>query len=279
MDINWRKVGTKALYILAAAFAAFMTLFLSYAIFWMFNTDTMATAMMADTTVLLFFGYLYWKFKFKNKDKAFVLHEKPTALKLGILLVLFVIITTALNTLFAYIVANIDSTGMDERSDTIAELTWTYIIVFSVILAPICEELTYRLFIYNFLKKEFNWKIAMFISCFLFGIMHGTGPHLVIGMIMGMGCVMVNEISGCQYVSIGCHILYNFLTIFVPSQELAESGAFTIGCLVVIILIYIGLIIRTESVYDKAKREETAGRGKRSKVFGGKVTGKLQGRR
>lgn len=54
------------------------------------------------------------------------------------------------------------------------------------IISPLAEEAVFRGVLYNRMKRCFNYKIALLVSSFLFGIYHGNLVQAVYGSILGL---------------------------------------------------------------------------------------------
>lgn len=106
--------------------------------------------------------------------------------------------------------------GMDSN------LTFS-LLLYSVILAPICEELVCRGVTMSSAKRCMPFWAANLLQAFLFGLLHMNwlqGSYaFCLGLILGYVC----EKSGSIYVSILFHMLFNFwgtvLEQFIPSDN------------------------------------------------------------
>lgn len=119
--------------------------------------------------------------------------------------------------------------------------------------APLGEESLFRYIILNSffyvfrnIKKPFQYSFSIILSAILFGAMHGTGVHLIIGFFCGIGLAIVYCTTNKLYLSIILHSLYNIGTLFVyvPSS-----------IWLCVSLTVISLILACVSIYNLSCRE------------------------
>lgn len=82
------------------------------------------------------------------------------------------------------------------------------LIIFIGLLGPTLEELYFRNFIMEFLKKVFNFKIAILAQALLFGLLHGEIQSLGFVVIWGLYLGVIREKHNIYY-SIALHSLVN----------------------------------------------------------------------
>lgn len=218
------------------------------------SNNSILLTMITNVVLIGVFTTLYCIFRFKRREEAFQIHSKFSVKVLLLFMVLIVVLSFAMNTIFYWFSVHISSAGMDTRADNYRSVTVFTLILFSVILAPICEEIMYRWFMYNFFKRRLHWLAAMIISSLFFGMVHMTGPHLVIGTVFGMFMCLCYELSGSCFVSILLHITYNFLSLFVPSAKLGSSTAFAIFCMIMVLGIFSIQMFAADGYIQKNKK-------------------------
>lgn len=86
-------------------------------------------------------------------------------------------------------------------------------IIFSVIIAPITEELLYRRILYKQIKEEYGFYIASFISSVLFGIAHMAIVQGIYGFLTGLLLCYCYEVGKQIKIPILVHMIMNLTSI------------------------------------------------------------------
>lgn len=105
----------------------------------------------------------------------------------------------------------------------------TLAILFSIVFAPITEEIFFRGFLFTYLRKFFDSKGAIVISAILFSLLHysraqgfGNIPILLCLFILGLMLGFLYERQKSLYAPIALHAIFNttgvFSIIFFQSQ-------------------------------------------------------------
>lgn len=118
------------------------------------------------------------------------------------------------------------------------------IIVSTVILVPICEELVYRGVVLGELRSLVGDNWAIFISSVVFGLVHANFVQSIYAFLLGWVIAVIYLKSGNMLMGIASHILFNFLGGALPVFLGEESDAivylrFAQMGICVIILIYL----------------------------------------
>lgn len=83
------------------------------------------------------------------------------------------------------------------------------IVVSAVVVAPIAEELIFRGYLYPVVKRfSDRWFAALFTGV-LFGVIHYNFMSLPMLAFMGVVLVVLYEVTGSLWVTIGCHAAFN----------------------------------------------------------------------
>lgn len=162
----------------------------------------------------------------------------------------FMLITVAL-----YINSLTFDPEMASRTDYFAERTAispVLQVLFSCILAPVTEELMFRLCIYNTFRRSSPWFVAMFISAFLFGAIHGTLTHIVYATLFGCILVLIYENTGRHIaVTMLCHCIYNTIVTFSGDGSIYpyDKSYISIAYIILLVLFIIAIGIRTNRLF------------------------------
>lgn len=125
----------------------------------------------------------------------------------------------------------------------------TLIYLFMIaIAAPLGEESLFRYIVLNGFfhmfrntKEPIKYSFSIVLSAVLFGAMHGTGVHLIVGFFCGLALALIYCTTNKLYLAMILHSLYNIGTLFiyVPSS-----------LWLCIILTVISLILTGISIYN-----------------------------
>lgn len=111
--------------------------------------------------------------------------------------------------------------------DMLTETSLIIVFLFSVILAPIVEELLFRKLLIDRLIVLGD-KAAILISSIMFGIMHGNFSQLFYAFGIGMILGYVYVRTGKMRYNVGIHMLFNFCGGFIPMLLLEKSNIYEI---------------------------------------------------
>ena len=87
------------------------------------------------------------------------------------------------------------------------------IIIFAIAIAPVIEELLFRFFLYNVLKRYFGRLLGVVSSALLFAAAHAHFPSFVPLFVLGSCFAIAYEWSGSILVAMTMHSLFNSLTL------------------------------------------------------------------
>ena len=87
------------------------------------------------------------------------------------------------------------------------------IIIFAIAIAPVIEELLFRFFLYNVLKRYFGRFLGVVSSALLFAAAHAHFPSFVPLFVLGSCFAIAYEWSGSILVAMTMHSLFNSLTL------------------------------------------------------------------
>lgn len=93
----------------------------------------------------------------------------------------------------------------------------TLMIITAVIIAPVCEELVFRGYLYPILKKYTGLWPGVFCSALLFSIAHGNITVLLPLFILGALLVWLYEKTGSLWAPIAVHFCFNAATVVVQT--------------------------------------------------------------
>ncbi len=91
----------------------------------------------------------------------------------------------------------------------------------AVVVAPICEEVVFRGYIYPVAKKFSGPRVAAVFSALVFAAAHGNVAALVPLFVFGLVLVAVYEKTGSIWAPVGVHFLFNASTVAI--QLLARN--------------------------------------------------------
>ncbi len=96
--------------------------------------------------------------------------------------------------------------------------------LYSILIAPISEELIFRGVTLKYAKKAMPFFAANILQTLLFGVFHGNVIQGAYAFVVGLFCGYVCYQGGSIYLSILFHMLFNLWGTFVP-EFLSYSGS------------------------------------------------------
>jgi membrane protease YdiL (CAAX protease family) len=95
------------------------------------------------------------------------------------------------------------------------------LVVGAVIVAPICEEIVFRLAIYEALRRKRSTVVAVVLTSLLFGVIHVTLPMLLPLALLGVLLQVSRLRHRSLWVAIIAHHIFNGFTVLaIISQRL-----------------------------------------------------------
>lgn len=192
-----------------------LTLALSLTLFTLLGLGSPYITSFAGTLSLYVFPIGWMFYHFKKHHLSFRLWLQPIKFKIretiaaalfpevlgvGILL----LITLGITFIFP-------AGGFNELPETTTNTNWWLDFISAVVLAPICEELIFRGFIFNKMLIRFSPARAVLISSVIFGALHlttGISPILV-GMVLCVIFMKYGSLLPCMII----HSLHNLVVV------------------------------------------------------------------
>lgn len=97
--------------------------------------------------------------------------------------------------------------------------------IYSIIIAPISEELIFRGVTMHYAKRVMPFWVANIFQAVLFGVFHQNIVQGVYAFVVGLFCGYVCNRGGSIYLSILYHMLFNIWGTFVPGNFLYNGGS------------------------------------------------------
>ena len=110
-----------------------------------------------------------------------------------------------------------------DYSKTIIEtLNNNFIIIFflACIVAPVCEEIIFRGFIYKLLYSRYTIKYAIIINSILFGIIHFDPSAIIPATILGLSLSIIRYKTKSVISTVIMHSLHNIFALIMTTQAL-----------------------------------------------------------
>jgi membrane protease YdiL (CAAX protease family) len=112
--------------------------------------------------------------------------------------------------------------GVEHVQDTVAlfqdsyDMTVVILMAFTAsIVAPVCEEIVFRGYLYPVMKKFSGPWIAALCNAMIFSAAHGSMSALLPLFIFGIALVALYEYTGSIWAPIAAHFLFNSATVFI----------------------------------------------------------------
>ncbi len=110
--------------------------------------------------------------------------------------------------------------------ENLSGLPLSVIALFTSLIAPVCEEWTFRGILYTGFRKNGSALQAMLITAVLFGLFHANLNQMMYAMVLGIVFAALREVTGSILPSIICHMTVNggsTLLLLLGSGELGET--------------------------------------------------------
>ncbi len=113
---------------------------------------------------------------------------------------------------------------LEQLQGVISAAPWHSVWIVMAIIPAICEELTFRGFIFNGLKQKNNVLRAILISALFFGFSHGMLQQSIAASMMGIVLGMIAWKTGGVFCGLAFHVTHNTLSTFLPQWIAEESN-------------------------------------------------------
>ena len=120
--------------------------------------------------------------------------------------------------------------------------------VYSVIIAPISEELIFRGVTMHYAKRIMPFWVANILQAFLFGAFHGKVVQGTYAFVVGLFCGYVCNRGGSIYLSILFHMLFNAWGTLIPDFYMS----FYLMLPITVLAIWIGSYLYNKGINERA---------------------------
>ncbi|WP_075720645.1 CPBP family intramembrane glutamic endopeptidase [Roseburia sp. 499] len=114
--------------------------------------------------------------------------------------------------------------------------------IYSVIIAPISEELIFRGVTLHYAKKTMPFWVANIFQALLFGVFHANVVQGTYAFVVGLFCGYVCYKGDSIYLSILFHMLFNIWGTFVPENFLYSGNSVILQFLMFLLTVAITLL-------------------------------------
>lgn len=108
-----------------------------------------------------------------------------------------------------------------EILESFSSLPFALLFLFAAVVAPICEEWTFRGILYSGFRKSGSALQAIVITGVLFGLFHQNLNQMIYAMVLGFFLAALREVTGSILPTIVCHMTVNGISTV--SSFLEES--------------------------------------------------------
>ena len=162
----------------------------------------------AITIVVKYKSIAYDKFKYGHKSANWKLWKCIAAAAIGFLaayVISKIIMASGLNEVFTTYSTTADSTFSGKPA--------VLLILITVILGPIAEELIFRYMTFGRMRFYLGSKWAIILSSLLFGIYHANMLQFIYCTLLGIVLAIIYDRSGNLWITIAAHMAINFASI------------------------------------------------------------------
>lgn len=122
-----------------------------------------------------------------------------------------------------------------------SDVSWI-LALYSVIIAPISEELIFRGVTLHYAKRIMPFWAANILQALLFGIFHGNVVQGTYAFVVGLFCGFVCYRGGSIYLSMLFHMLFNIWGTFAPGNFLYDGDSVIIQILMFLLTVAVALL-------------------------------------
>lgn len=139
------------------------------------------------------------------------------------------------------------STGFDSSVETRRAANPVVLLLLTVIVAPIAEELLLRGTLYPLLRKHLGVIVSALLSSGVFAAIHGNVVQMIVAVPMGLVLALLYERVRSPWPGVALHVIYNVIIIVTPVDLVASLTVpgvaipLTLACAVALTLLYIRL--------------------------------------
>lgn len=132
-------------------------------------------------------------------------------------------------------------------------------ILFTLIAAPVSEEMLFRGCFYGGLRRNHNVVVSAVVSSAFFAFAHGTLVHLPLTFLLGIVCCMAYEQIGDIRASMLVHIATNSLSMFAAPLVMLPEFMYEPVVIGALYLLCVSVAVAVSIVFDYLGRETRGG--------------------
>ena len=162
-----------------------------------------------------------------------------------------------LSTLFPQWLVNYEKLMENIGLDSVDNYTIP-LIIYTVLLGPITEELTFRGLTYTYARRSTTFIRANIVQAILFGCLHMNPLQGIYAAVLGFVFGIIYEKSRNILVTIGLHILFNLAGTFLSAYMQLGDNMISFYFIVLgsLIVTYIGYELTVKSIPQRVEIEE-----------------------
>lgn len=190
-------------------------------------------------------GFWYWKrFVHKKLSRRTVSQIIHPQMILGLLLLM--IGMQYISTYIVNLVAAINPAWLTTYESLMESIGFgdlsLILVIYSVIIAPISEELIFRGVTMSYAARIMPFWLANILQAFLFGVFHGNVVQGAYAFVVGLFCGYVCHRGGSIYLAMLFHFLFNLWGTFMSANAIYSGDSILLHILVFLISAGIALL-------------------------------------
>ena len=136
------------------------------------------------------------------------------------------------------------SLGIESRNESAGTANVILLLVYTIFVGPVCEEIIFRLYVQSKIKKSFGRIAGIVVSSILFAVMHGTIYHMISATMLGIMLCIANELTGSIWLPAVMHVMYNMHTLVINEALLTKSMAAIVLLIIIIAILEMYFLFR-----------------------------------
>ena len=169
----------------------------------------------------------------------------------GIIAILSVAVAVGMNCLLFWVNLAQYSEGYQKAAEVLYAPSFAQQMMYSGIFIPIFEELLFRGLLFQVLRRWCSFRIAMVISCLLFGVYHGNLVQFVYAACCGIVLVYLCEKYKSVFIPIWSHMVMNMSSIILTRFAFFSWVQKSNGRMLVVLIACISISMMILCIFQK----------------------------
>lgn len=119
----------------------------------------------------------------------------------------------------------VGSRGWQEHVAAQSQAPWALTLVFTLLVAPVAEELMLRGLMFPLLRREVSLTTSVVLTTLVFAVLHGNLVQGLAVVPLGVVLALMREMTGRLWPEILAHVGFNLAALVIPATAIAAMSA------------------------------------------------------